>query len=169
MNSLRAARSAVWIAIGGLVAVSSFGTGLSLTACGESASCAKLRNDTYAIKQTWAACDPNDPYPCIKVLGNPRDCTGVLACDFAVNPHHRIEAEQTVLTIAEHSQGCYLCAIPGCVSGDLTWCEPVSRQCQVVTRLIGDSGAAVADQPPASSSGGPSISPSPEAATSPDM
>jgi hypothetical protein len=165
MNLSSAARSGVAIAMGGLVAASSLGTSVSLTACGESASCSKLRNDTYATKETWDACNPDDQEPCIKVFGNPKDCTGVLACDFAVNPHHRAEAEQSVLTIAEQSQGCYLCAIPNCVGGEQTWCEPVSRRCILVTTLT-DGGATSADQPPIGDSGGPAVIQTPGAGLS---
>ncbi len=146
MSLLPVARRGVRIGIVGIIAAASLGTGVPLTGCGESASCAKLRSDNYALKETWDACDPGDAEPCIKVLGNPKDCTGVLACDFAVNPHHRAEAEQTVLTVGEQSQGCFLCAIPNCAGGDLTWCEPVSRRCILVTALS-DAGPSVADQP----------------------
>lgn len=146
MSLARVARSAVGVGAVGWIAASSL-VSAPLTACGESGSCAKLRSDNYALKETWDACDPGDPEPCIKVFGNPKDCTGVLACDFAVNPHHRAEAEQTVLTIGEQSQGCFLCAVPNCASGDLAWCEPVSRRCILVTMLT-DAGPSIADQPP---------------------
>jgi hypothetical protein len=153
MTLLRAAGSGILIAMCGLVTATSLGTSVSLTACGESGSCTKLRDDTYAAKSTWEACNPDDPEPCIKVFGNTKDCTGVLSCDFAVNPHHRSEAEKSVLTIASQSQGCYLCAIPNCVSGDITLCEPVSRRCIVVTMLT-DSGATATAKPTPSDSGG---------------
>ena len=69
--------------------------------------------------------DPNDQ--CIFIPGNPKDCTGVLTCEFAVNRKYRADAELAVYTIGEQSQGCYLCAIPECISGELGYCEPVSR------------------------------------------
>lgn len=163
MNLLRNARSGAVIALGAAALSSSVGTGLSLTACGESASCTKLRSDTYAIKQIWDACNPDDPEPCIKVAGNGRDCTGVLSCDFAVTPRHRAEAEQTVLTIAEQSQGCYLCALPNCIVGDIAVCEPVSRRCILVTTLV-DGGSASSSQPPRDA-GGTVVVPPPAADT----
>jgi hypothetical protein len=116
----------------------------SLTACGDSGSCTKVRDDMFAQKKVWAACDPNDPNdpaPCIKVFGNPRDCSGVLSCDFAVHRKYRLDAEQAVLTIANQTQGCYLCATPNCVTGDLATCEPISKQCIIVSQLLTPSDA----------------------------
>ena len=101
----------------------------SSSGCGEGASCTQLRNTTYSTLQTWQACDPADPEPCIMVGGNSKDCTGVLTCDFAVNPHYRMQAEQAVLTIGQQSQTCFLCAVPNCAGGVLGTCEPVSRRC----------------------------------------
>jgi len=69
--------------------------------CGESAGCSQLRTQTYADKEGWDACDPaQGASACLKIPGNPRDCTGVLTCDFAVNPIHRKEAELATYTIA---------------------------------------------------------------------
>jgi hypothetical protein len=137
MRAMGAAKVGFWIAVTGSIAiVSAVGSSASLTACGESAGCTALRNDTYAAKETWDACNPADgPGACIKVPGNTKDCTGVLSCDFAVNPVHRAEAEQAVETIAQRSQGCYLCATPNCIGGDITYCEPVSRRCILVSEI----------------------------------
>ena len=65
-----------------------------------------------------------------------RDCTGVLSCNFAVNRTYRETAEQAVLTIGAQSQGCYVCATPNCVAGDLPYCEPVTRECILITDLL---------------------------------
>ncbi len=124
--------------VGAVVTVVS-GT-VGLTACGDSASCTKTRNDTFAKLQNWQSCNPEDVAPCIKVAGNPRDCSGVLSCDFAVNLGSRVEAEQTVLTIGNETQGCYLCATPNCVAGDLAICEPFSRKCIIVSGIVDAGG-----------------------------
>jgi len=130
------ARAAVWLVAGVWMAGAYGGAAGSLVACGESAGCTRLRDDTYAEKSTWSACDPSDPLACIKVPGNPRDCTGVLACDFAINRHYQDEAARRVLTIAQDSLGCYLCAKPDCPAGDLAYCEPVSKHCIIASEVI---------------------------------
>ncbi len=166
MNLIRAARSGVLVTIGGLVLCSSFAVGVPLTACGDSPSCAKVRNDTYAAKRTWDACNPDDPEACIKVFGNPKDCTGVLSCDFAVNPNYRAEAEQAVLTIPGQSVGCYQCALPNCVSGDLALCERVSRRCILVS-MVTEAGVTASSAPATRDAGtGAPLPGPPEASTS---
>jgi hypothetical protein len=138
MKPYATAKIGFWLVVTGFVVASGFGsTAVTLSACGESGGCTKLRNDLYATKQVWGACDPAEGvFACIKVAGNGRDCTGVLSCDFAVNPVHRMDAEQAVLTVGQRSQGCYLCAQPNCVSGDIAYCEPITRQCLLATELI---------------------------------
>jgi hypothetical protein len=139
-NLLHAARTAAPIGTLVLAMSASFGTTGALTACGESASCKRLRDDTFAQRTTWETCDPLDPDPCIKVFGNPKDCTGVLSCDFAVNPQHRTEAEKAVLTIGQESQGCYLCATPNCPTGGYALCDPGSRRCALYDQVTGEGG-----------------------------
>jgi hypothetical protein len=119
-----------------VLAGASMGVVTSTTGCGEGSSCTQLRSTTYANLVTWQDCSPLDPEPCIKVSGNSKDCTGVLTCDFAVNPLYRSQAEQAVLTIGQQSQTCFLCAVPNCVAGDLPICDPVSRRCMVVTSVL---------------------------------
>ena len=119
----------------GLVLVSA-----SLAACGESGTCKNLRDQTYANKRVWDQCDPGAPEPllstqCSIVGGNAKDCTGVLSCTFAVNGLYRDQAEQAVARIGEQSQGCYLCATPDCVQGQIAVCEPISHRCIVVTEI----------------------------------
>jgi len=136
MRPAGVAKVGFWFAVTGFIVAAGFGSTVTLSACGESGGCTKLRNDLYATKEKWDACDPADgPTACIKVSGNTRDCTGVLSCDFAVNPHHRAEAEQQVLTVGQQSQGCFLCATPNCIGGDIAYCEPISRRCIIVTTL----------------------------------
>jgi hypothetical protein len=136
MNLSRAVKTTFGVVAAGAALATSVATTASLTACGETGDCARLRNDTYAQKLVWGACDPAVDNQCIKVPGNPRDCTGVLSCDFAVTRPYREQAEQVVLTIAQQSQGCFLCATPSCLAGDIAWCEPVSRQCLLITALV---------------------------------
>jgi hypothetical protein len=136
MDFLRMTRLGVGVVTGALLTAVWFGMDATLSACGESGACSRLREDTYASKKVWDQCDPNQGVTaCIKVFGNPKDCTGVLSCDFAVNPLHRAEAEQTVLVMGQQSQGCYLCATPNCAVGDIAYCEPMSRRCIIVTTL----------------------------------
>jgi hypothetical protein len=135
----------------------SAGTGAVLTACGESSGCTQLRTDTYALLEQWGQCDPDIPLgDCIIEPGNPKDCTGVLACPFAINPLYRSDAEQRMLTMGQQSQGCYLCAIPNCPQGDLAWCEPVSHRCMVISALL-DGGAVISET--TLDSGGSGLSP----------
>jgi hypothetical protein len=112
------------------------GSSAPLAGCGETSSCQRLRTDTYNDKLVWGECDPNDSASCIEVFGNVKDCTGVLSCNFAVNRTYRETAERAVLTIGAQSQGCYVCATPNCVAGDLPYCEPVTRQCLLITELL---------------------------------
>jgi hypothetical protein len=94
----------------------------AIEGCGESGACSQLRQDTYA-----------QLHQCIFVAGNPKDCTGVLTCEFAVNRKFRPDAELTVASIGEQSQGCYLCAVPNCITAGDPYCEPVTRECIVVS------------------------------------
>ncbi|HEX3769496.1 MAG TPA: hypothetical protein VHV30_01470 [Polyangiaceae bacterium] len=134
-------KQGVWVGLAVAAVVAATGTtASSLTACGDSGGCTSVRSSTFAALQQWSACDPKSPEPCIKVFGNSKDCSGVLTCDFAVNPAHRLEAEQRVLTIAGDSQGCYLCATPNCVNGDIAICDFATRQCILITDFVGGSG-----------------------------
>ena len=108
-------------------------------------------------KKPGTRATPATPSPASKSSGTPKTARASSRAISAVNPHHRAEAEQTVLTIGEQSQGCFLCAVPNCASGDLAWCEPVSRRCILVTMLT-DAGPSIADQPqPLVDSGEPPV------------
>src|SRR5579864_2495392 len=139
MNSA-AAKAVCWAVVISPVLAVSFAATFPVAACGDSSSCNSLRTSLYSQKLAWGACDPSNTDECIKVPGNPKDCTGVLSCDFAVTRSKREAAEQAVLTAGQQSQGCYLCATPNCVSGDIAICEPVTRECILITS-IDDSGA----------------------------
>src|SRR5579859_2616155 len=106
MNYERLKRLALWlVAVGApLAATATVGSTLTVAACGDSSQCDKVRDQTFAQKQIWEVCEPNALDPCIKAFGNVKDCSGVLSCDFAINPMYRQEAEQAVLTIAQQTQ-----------------------------------------------------------------
>jgi len=135
MKSKRIAGSALWlVGVAALLSVPAAST--SIEACGESGACSQLRQTTYGDKLAWGACDPALPDPndqCIFVAGNPKDCTGILTCEFAVNRNFREVAELAVASIGEQSQGCYLCAVPNCITAGDPYCDPVSRECLVVS------------------------------------
>ena len=156
-------KSALWLlGVGMLLSIPAAST--SIEACGESGACSQLRQTTYADKLAWGACDPTLPNPnaqCIFVAGNPKDCTGVLTCEFAVNAKYRELAEMAVESIGEQSQGCYLCAVPNCITAGDPYCEPVSRECLVVSGFTA-SGAPIgitedsgSTAPPDDSAAGP--------------
>ncbi|HEY2513911.1 MAG TPA: hypothetical protein VGI39_23750 [Polyangiaceae bacterium] len=148
MNSRAIPKLALWLVAGVLVAGTS-GTAATLSACGDAPSCGSLRDQEYQDLLTWQACDPTaEPATqCTIFPGNPKDCTGVFACEsMAINPHFRTDFERAVLNAANGSKGCYTCNSPSCLSGSIAYCEPISRRCEVVTAFIGpdassDSGA----------------------------
>ena len=83
------------IAVGGVLAAASSTAATSMSACGESGACTNLREATYASLETVARVRSGRPRDqCIIVAGNPKDCTGVLTCEFAINPKFREEAER---------------------------------------------------------------------------
>jgi hypothetical protein len=155
MNAKSTLRAALWIPIGGLLATIPLGfASSSFSACGESGACTQLRETEFANLLTWEACDPSlyqtdcDAWQaqCMIVGGNAKDCTGTLSCaQIAINGQYRTEAEHAVLVSAQQSQGCYLCGIPSCTSGQHAYCEPRSRRCQVyeneVLCAVPDSGS----------------------------
>jgi hypothetical protein len=102
------------------------------------AECESLRDELTALKDTWTRCD-ND-LDCIKFFGNPADCTGILTCDFSGNRAYRLEAERRIASLPEETTDCTGCSSPNCVSGAISWCEPVSKRCMIVTGFI-DGGA----------------------------
>jgi hypothetical protein len=113
-------------------------------ACGDSDACKAVRDSTFQSLVAWQECDPTQPNQCIVEPGNPKDCTGVLTCSFAINPSYRTQAEQAALTMAEQSRGCYLCATPSCGNGATAYCEPVSRRCMVLASSFTDEGGVAA-------------------------
>lgn len=136
MNAKRIVQSFVWLA-GGVVLLTIPAASTTIEACGESGACEQLRQTEYANLSTWQDCDPDAvPTQCLQIAGNPKDCTGVLACDFAVNAAHRADAEWAVLVSGQQSQGCYLCAVPNCIGGDLAYCEPISHRCDLAAAFV---------------------------------
>jgi len=104
---------------------------LALSQCGDKARCDQLRDDTYEKRRAWAQCDSDDD--CFPLAGNPRDCTGVLSCPFAVNRRFREDAERLTLTIGEDSVDCHVCAVPNCNGSSEAHCDPFSHQCLMET------------------------------------
>jgi hypothetical protein len=148
-------RTVSWLAVGGVLAAASSTAATTMSACGESGACTNLRETTYANLETWQACDPaGPPDQCIPEPGNSKDCTGVLACDFAVNAKYRAQAELRVYSIGEASQGCYLCAVPNCASVTIAVCEPISRRCLGVTSVIDGGSFIISTSPPPSGDAG---------------
>jgi len=124
-----------------------------------------LRQNEYANLETWQACDPAGAAgQCIVEAGNPKDCTGVLSCNFAINAKFRAEAEMAVYTSGQQSQGCYLCATPSCIAAEEGICEPISRRCIGVSGTTSSGGLLFAGEdaggtPSASSSSGGTVTP----------
>jgi hypothetical protein len=106
---------------------------LAATQCNNS-ECESLRDDLTREKLEWQRCARDED--CIIVGGNLKDCTGVLACNFAVNRDRRIEAERRVVSLPEDTVDCMQCSPPNCVDGELAICEPVTQRCIVVTDLV---------------------------------
>jgi hypothetical protein len=155
MNAQRIVRALLWLA-GGALLLSIPAAATTIEACGESGACTQLRQTEYQNLVAWQECDPSAPpfTQCLQIAGNPKDCTGVLSCNFAVNANHRADAEQAVLTAGQQSQGCFLCAVPNCLGGDLTYCEPHSHRCELAQEVL-DGGAVIqgSSPPPPEDSG----------------
>lgn len=97
----------------------------------DSQKCVDLRNATFDKLRGWQGCATDDD--CIQVAGSKNDCTGVLACNFAVNKTARVEAEQAVLATASASVVCGVCPQPTCADGKVLACEPQSGLCIIRT------------------------------------
>jgi hypothetical protein len=103
------------------------------TGC-NSSQCESLRDELTKTKRQWSRCSSHAD--CIKIGGNPGDCTGIMTCNFAVNRSSRLEAERRVASLPEETLDCSECTAPNCVSGDIAFCEPRSGQCMVVTEVL---------------------------------
>lgn len=100
--------------------------------------CERLRDELFAQKLKWQACESD--LDCMIVGGNTKDCTGILSCALAVNRKYRPEADRRIASLPEETVDCMECQSPDCVDGDIPLCEPVLKQCIVVTRIL-DGGA----------------------------
>jgi hypothetical protein len=135
------AKVASWALMAGASVALSSTAATTMSACGESGGCSIQRQTEYASLEAWQSCDPLGPAgQCIIIAGNPKDCTGVLSCNFAVNARSRADAEQGVLTSGQQSVGCYLCATPSCIAVQMAVCEPVSRRCIGVSGTTSSGG-----------------------------
>jgi hypothetical protein len=114
--------------------------------------CERLRDELFAQKLKWQACESN--VDCIIVAGNNKDCTGVLSCQIAVNREYRPEAERRIASLPEETVDCMECQSPGCVDGDIPFCEPTTKQCIIVTRILDDGSPATSIVPPDGGAGG---------------
>ena len=115
-----------------LVSALSFGVGCN------NAQCENLRDELTKKKREWSRCESD--LDCIKVLGNPGDCTGVMSCDFSVNRRSRLDAERRIASLPEDTVDCMECQSPNCVSGKITLCDIVTHQCLLVTEIL-DGGS----------------------------
>jgi hypothetical protein len=118
----------------------SFGAGCN------NVQCENLRDELTKKKREWSRCDTD--LDCVKVFGNPGDCTGVMSCDFSVNRLSRLDAERRIASLPEDTVDCTECQSPNCVSGKISLCEAVTGQCILVTEIL-DGG-------PSSGTGGTS-------------
>jgi hypothetical protein len=104
----------------------------ALADCADGANCEVLRQNLYDQRKAWAACEVDAD--CIVLPGNGRDCTGVLACPFAVNRASRDDAELRMLGIGSESLKCHLCATPNCADGVTASCDRLSHRCLIDTQ-----------------------------------
>lgn len=118
---------------------------LSAIQC-NNAICEDLRDELYQLKLDWGRCDSDDD--CIKIPGNPGDCTGVLTCDLAINKANRINAERRILSLPEETVDCVQCVSPNCPAGNITVCEQRTGQCIIVTEVIPAGETASSDAIP---------------------
>lgn len=102
-----------------------------------SAECESKRDELWALKDRWTQCQTD--LDCVKILGSPGDCTGILSCDFAINRSNRLEAERRIASLPEETVDCTSCSGPNCVSGLITLCEAASQRCILVTSIL-DAG-----------------------------
>ena len=98
------------------------------------AQCEALRDELTETKHSWAKCEQDSD--CIKTVGNPGDCTGIMSCDFAVNRRFRSDAERRVASLPEETVDCMQCTSPNCVAGDLAICERTTKECLLVTDIL---------------------------------
>jgi hypothetical protein len=107
--------------------------------------CENLRDELWRKKQEWSRCSAHTD--CMKILGNPGDCTGIMSCNFAVNLKSRLEADRRIASLPEETVDCTECTSPNCVAGNIALCEPTSGRCILVTEILdggttsGDAGA----------------------------
>jgi hypothetical protein len=102
------------------------------------ANCEALRDELYDHKVEWQRCETT--VDCIKVPGNPGDCSGIFSCDLAVNRNHRLTVERRIASLPEESVDCLQCQSPNCVTGDLAICEPITKQCIIISEILDGSG-----------------------------
>jgi len=110
------------------------GVAASFTSSCNSAHCEDLRDELFALKQKWQACSADTD--CILVGGNVKDCTGILSCNTAVNRMYRQEADRRIASLPEETVDCMVCKSPNCEEGMIVVCEPVTKACIIVTKVL---------------------------------
>lgn len=114
-----------------------------LVLCGAAASfstscntqhCEDLRDELFALKENWRKCETD--LDCFIVGGNVKDCTGILSCNVGVNRAYRAEAERRIASLPEETVDCMVCKSPNCETGEITLCEPVTKSCIIVTKVL---------------------------------
>ena len=101
---------------------------LALMAC---SSWASVRDEAREMKTELGACVAGDT--CVRIAGRGRDCTGVLACAFAVRADHAAEAETRARDLAEDSRGHGVCAQAFCDDADEAICDVAIGRCVLTT------------------------------------
>lgn len=121
-----------------------FVLGLPLTQCNVE-NCEKKRDELTVLKRRWEQCSTSAD--CMIIGGNSADCSGVLACNLAINRIYRDEAERRIQSLPEETTDCVRCTPSNCAEGDIAICEPVSHECEIVKAII-DGGAQIVLTPP---------------------
>jgi len=119
-----------------------------LTASCNVSHCESLRDELFADKQTWQACETD--VDCVIVGGNNKDCTGILSCNLSINRAYRSEAERRIASLPEETVDCVECQSPNCPEGSIALCELKAKQCIIVQDIIQPAPAASFEVPDAS-------------------
>ena len=122
-----------------------FVLGLPLTQCNVE-NCEKKRDELTVLKRKWQQCTDNSQ--CMIVGGNGADCSGILACNVAINRIYRDEAERRIQSLPEETADCIRCTPSNCPEGDIAICDTISRECEIVTALLDAGGAKLDFTPP---------------------
>ncbi|HVW29692.1 MAG TPA: hypothetical protein VHC69_30220 [Polyangiaceae bacterium] len=129
--------------LGMLLRVAALLSGSLLVMC-DNADCEKLRDDLYADRLRWQACEEDSD--CEIIGGNTADCTGIFSCNLAVNAHSVKDAERRIASLPEESVDCHKCNSPNCPDGEIALCDSVYKRCIIVKDVT--DGRATSDYTP---------------------